>query len=107
MLKVSPWKGIIRFRKGGNLGPRFIHPFKITTRMGKVAYCLELPEELSQIHNTFHASQHQKCVADESVVISLDDIQVDGSLNYVERLVAILDRKIKGLQNKEVNLVKM
>ena len=107
LLKVSPWKGIIRFRKRGKLGPRFIGPFRIIARVGKVAYRLELPEELSRIHNTFHVSQLRKCVADESSVISLDDIQLDGSLNYVERPVAILDKKTKKLQNKEVKLVKV
>ena len=75
--------------------------------MGKVAYRLEHPEELSQIHNIFHVSQLRKCVVDESAVVSLDDTQVDGSLNYVEKPVVILDRKMKGLHNKEVKLVKV
>ena len=107
LLKVSPWKEIIRFRKRGKLGPRFIGPFRIIARVGKVAYRLELPEELSKIHKTFHIFQLRKCVVDESAVISLDDIQVDGGLNYVERPIAILERKTKRLQNKEVKLVKV
>ena len=58
VLKVSPWKGVIRFRKRGKLGPRHIGPYKVIARVGKVAYRLELPDELSLIHNTFHVSQY-------------------------------------------------
>ena len=53
---VLPWKGVIRFRKRGKLGPWYIGPFKINARVGKVAYILELSKKLSQIHNTFHVS---------------------------------------------------
>jgi hypothetical protein len=74
MLKVSPWKGIIRFRKRGKLSPRLIRPFKIIARVGQVAYRLDLPEQLSDIHNTFHVSYLQKCLADESAYIPLEDI---------------------------------
>ncbi|KAK9050141.1 hypothetical protein SSX86_006742 [Deinandra increscens subsp. villosa] len=107
MLKVSPWKGVIRFRKRGKLSPRFIGPFKILARVGKVAYQLELPEELSGIHNTFHVSYLRKCLADESAYVPLDDLVIDDKLNYVERPIAILDRKVKRLRNKEVNQVKV
>ena len=65
LLKVSPWKGVIRFRKRGKLGPRYIGPFRVIARVGRVAYRLELPEELGQIHDTFHMPQLQKCIADE------------------------------------------
>ncbi|XP_052627225.1 uncharacterized protein LOC128133734, partial [Lactuca sativa] len=105
LLKVSPWKGVIRFRKRGKLGPRYIGPFRVIARVGRVAYRLELPAELSQIHDTFHVSQLRKCIADESAVVPLEDIQVDASLNYAERPVAIRDRKIKVLRNKEIPLV--
>ncbi|KAK9078373.1 hypothetical protein SSX86_002430 [Deinandra increscens subsp. villosa] len=107
MLKVSPWKGVIRFRKRGKLSPRFIGPFKILARVGKVAYQLELPDELSGIHNTFHVSYLRKCLADESAYVPLDDLVIDDKLNYVERPIAILDRKFKRLRNKEVNQVKV
>ena len=100
LLKVSPWKGVICFRKREKLGPHYIGPFRIIARVGKVAYRLELPEELSRIHNTFHVSQLRKCIMDQEAVVSLDDIQVDECLNYVERPMAILVRKIKVLRNK-------
>ena len=76
--------------------------------MGRVAYRLDLPDELSQIHNTFHDSQLWKCVADDSAVILLDDIQIDERLNYVDNPITILDKKlIKTMRNKVVNLVKV
>ncbi|KAJ9546856.1 hypothetical protein OSB04_019399 [Centaurea solstitialis] len=107
LLKVSPWKGVVRFRKRGKLGHRFIGPFKVIARVGKVAYRLELPSELSQIHNTFHVSQLRKCLADEMAHIPIDDIQVDERLNYVERPIGVLERKKKTLRNKEIGLVKV
>ncbi|KAI3777173.1 hypothetical protein L1987_46969 [Smallanthus sonchifolius] len=105
LLKVSPWKGVIRFRKRGKLSPRFIGPFKVIARVGVVAYRLELPEGLSRLHNTFHVSHLRKCLADESTFVPLDDIKLDEKLNYVEEPVAILDRKVKHLRNKEISQV--
>ncbi|KAJ9542018.1 hypothetical protein OSB04_028524 [Centaurea solstitialis] len=107
LLKVSPWKGVIRFRKRGKLEPRYIGPFTVLARVGKVAYRLELPDVLGQIHSTFHVSQLRKCLADETSHIPLDDIQVDEALNYVERSVAVLERKVKELCNKEIGIVKV
>ncbi|GKB10127.1 putative reverse transcriptase domain-containing protein [Tanacetum coccineum] len=69
MLKVLPWKGVIRFGKRGKLSPRYVGPFKIIERIGPVAYRLELPEKLRGIHNTFHVSNLKKCLADENLVI--------------------------------------
>ena len=69
----------------------------MVAKVGKVAYKLDFPEDPSQIHNTFHVSQLRKCVADESVVVPLDDVHVDDRLNYAESLVKILDREIKTL----------
>ncbi|KAJ9560558.1 hypothetical protein OSB04_005718 [Centaurea solstitialis] len=93
--------------KRGRLGPRFIGPFKVIACVGKVAYRLELPLELSQIHNTFHVSQLRKCLADETAHVAIDDIQVDEKLNYIERPIAILERKTKSLRNKKIGLVKV
>ena len=98
---------MIRFRKRGKLGPRYIGPFWVVARVGKVAYRFDLPEELSQIHSIFHISKLRKCVLDKDVVVSLDDIQVDERLNYVEMPIAILERKVKVLRSKEIPLVKV
>ncbi|KAD3068433.1 hypothetical protein E3N88_36313 [Mikania micrantha] len=107
LLKVSPWKGLIRFRKRGKLSPRYIGPFKILARIDKVAYRLELPDELSSIHPTFHVSHLRKCLADETSHVLYDKIEVDDKLNYVEEPVAILDRDEKRLRNKVVKMVKV
>ena len=75
------------------MGPRFIIPFKISACVDRVAYRLDLPDELIEIHNTFHVSHFRKCVADDYVVIMIDNIQVDVHLNYVENPIAIVNRK--------------
>ncbi|GJZ64864.1 putative reverse transcriptase domain-containing protein [Tanacetum coccineum] len=74
MLKVSPWKGVVHFGKRGKLNPRYVGPFKVIERVGEVAYKLELPEELSRVHNTFHVSNLKKCHADEPLAVPLDGL---------------------------------
>nr|GEV43122.1 putative ribonuclease H-like domain, chromo domain-like protein [Tanacetum cinerariifolium] len=86
----------------GKLGPPYIGPFRITDRVGEVAYRLELPEEMTSIHNTFHVSQLRKCLADETTHVPLVDIVVDEKLSYVEEPIEILDTKVKKLKNKEL-----
>ncbi|GKG15955.1 hypothetical protein Tco_0358278, partial [Tanacetum coccineum] len=74
MLKVSPWKGVIRFGKWGKLNPRYVGPFKVMEKGGSVAYKLELPQELSRVHNTFHVSNLKKCYVDEPLAVLLDGL---------------------------------
>nr|GEX06375.1 hypothetical protein [Tanacetum cinerariifolium] len=74
LLKVSPWKGVVRFRKKENLAPRFIGPFEITKWIGPVSYRLRLPEELNGVHDTFYVSNLKKCLANPTLQIPLDEI---------------------------------
>nr|GEV65711.1 hypothetical protein [Tanacetum cinerariifolium] len=107
MLKVSPWKGVIRFGKRGKLNPRYIGPFKISARVGIVSYRLELPEQLSRVHSTFYVSKLKKCMADEPLAIPLDEIQVDDKLNFIEEPVEIMDREVKRLNHSRISIVKV
>ena len=68
-LKISPWKGVLRFGKRGKLSPRYIGPYEIVSKMGPVAYKLKLPPELSRIHDTFHVSKLRKYIPDPSHVL--------------------------------------
>nr|GEW91394.1 putative reverse transcriptase domain-containing protein [Tanacetum cinerariifolium] len=99
--------GIIRFGKHGKLSPRYIRPFKILERIGPVAYKLELPEKLLAIHNTFHVSNIKKCLADENLVIPLEEIQLDDKLHFIKEPVEIMDQEVKQLKQSRIPIVKV
>ncbi|GJT35976.1 putative reverse transcriptase domain-containing protein [Tanacetum coccineum] len=98
---------VIRFGKRGKLNPRYIGPFMILAKVGTVAYRLELPEQLSRVHSTFHVSNLKKRLSDETLVILLDEIQIDDKLHFVEEPIKIIDREVKRLKQSRIFIVKV
>nr|GFB22918.1 putative reverse transcriptase domain-containing protein [Tanacetum cinerariifolium] len=86
---------VVHFGKRGKSNPRYVGPFKVLKRVGDVAYKLNLPEELSKVHNTFHVSNLKQCHADEPLAVPLDGLHFDDKLHFVEEPVEIMDRKVK------------
>ncbi|GJY35728.1 putative reverse transcriptase domain-containing protein [Tanacetum coccineum] len=107
MLKVSPWKGVVRFGKRGKLNPRYVGPFKVLKKVGAVAYKLELPQELSRVHNTFHVSNLKKCYSDDTLAVPLEGLHVDDKLYFVKEPVEIMDREVKQLRRSRVPIIKV
>ncbi|GJY00188.1 putative reverse transcriptase domain-containing protein [Tanacetum coccineum] len=107
LLKVSPWKGMIRFRKKGKLAPRYVGLFEILERIGHVANRLRFPVELSGVHNTFHVLNLKKCLADANLHVPLNEFKVDKTLCFVEEHVEIMDREIRILKRSRISLVKV
>ncbi|GJT17415.1 putative reverse transcriptase domain-containing protein [Tanacetum coccineum] len=107
LLKVSPWIGVVRFGKKRKLAPRFVGHFEIVEKVGLVAYRLRLPKELNGVHDTFHVSNLKKCLADPTLQVPLDEIQVDAKLNFVEEPVEILEREFKKLKRSRIATVKV
>nr|GEU45384.1 putative reverse transcriptase domain-containing protein [Tanacetum cinerariifolium] len=98
MLKVSPWKEVVCSGKRGKLNPKYIGPFKVLAKVGTIAYRLELPEQVSRVHSTFHVSNLKKCLSDEPLAILLDEIHIDEKLCFIEEPLKIIDRKVKRLK---------
>ncbi|GJW69216.1 putative reverse transcriptase domain-containing protein [Tanacetum coccineum] len=101
MLKISPWKGEVRFGKRGKLNPKYVGPFKVLEKVGVVAYKLELPQELSRVHNTFHVSNLKKCYADKPLAVPFD------GLHIVEEPVESMDREVKQLKQIRIPIIKV
>nr|GFA95659.1 putative reverse transcriptase domain-containing protein [Tanacetum cinerariifolium] len=95
MLKVSPWKGVVRFGKRGKLNPRYVGPFKMVARVGSVAY------------KPLAVSNLKKCYANEPLAVSLDGLHFDDKLQFVEEPVEIMDREVKRLRNSHVPIIKV
>nr|GEW87107.1 putative reverse transcriptase domain-containing protein [Tanacetum cinerariifolium] len=107
MLKVSPWKGVIRLGKRGKLNPRYIGPFKVLDIVGTVSYRFELLQQLSRVHSTFRVSNLKKCLSDEPFAISLDEIHTDDKICFVEEPVEIMDREVKRLKQSHIPIIKV
>ncbi|GKA41161.1 hypothetical protein Tco_0733754 [Tanacetum coccineum] len=105
LLKVSPWKGVVHFGKKGKLAPRFVGPFKIIERVGLVAYRLKLPKKLNGFHDTFNVSNLKKCLADETLHMSLEEIRIDAKLHFIEEPMEIIDREVKKLKRSRIPIV--
>ncbi|GJS08726.1 putative reverse transcriptase domain-containing protein [Tanacetum coccineum] len=107
LLKVSPWKGVVRFGKKGKLAPRYVGPFDIVSDVERLAVRLKLPQELSCVHDTFHVSNLKKCLAEPDVQVPLDEIEIDENLRFVEEPIEIVERDVKKLKRRRIPLVKV
>lgn len=107
MLKVSPWKWVIRVGKWGKLNLRYIGPFEILARVGPLAYQFKLPHELSNVHNVFHVSYLKKYLSNDTLTIPLDEIHVNTKLDFIKEPIEILDREVKRLNHSHIPIIKV
>nr|GEZ27016.1 putative reverse transcriptase domain-containing protein [Tanacetum cinerariifolium] len=108
MLKVSPWKGVVRFDKRGKLNPRYVGPFKVLAKVGKVAYKLELPQELSRVHHTFYVSNLKKCYSDKPLVMPLEGVHMDDTLQEndpLDKLARLCPNRIVARHGISVSII--
>jgi hypothetical protein len=106
-LKVSPLRGMRRFKVKGKLSPRFIGPFLILKRVGEVAYQLKLPDHLSEVHDVFHVSQLKKCLRVPKEQLPMEDLSVQDDLTYAEYPIKILDTLTRVTRNKVIKMCKV
>ncbi|WVZ59151.1 hypothetical protein U9M48_009343 [Paspalum notatum var. saurae] len=106
-LKVSPIRGTRRFQVKGKLAPRYIGPYPIVRRVGKVAYKLQLPESMSDIHDVFHVSQLRKCLRMPKQHIAQETVELQPDLKYQEVPVKILDTVSRKTRNSTVRICRV
>jgi hypothetical protein len=106
-LKVSPMRGMKRFKVKGKLSPRYIGPFKILERKGEVAYQLELPDSLSDVHDVFRVSQLKKCLRVPEEQLPMEELNVKEDLTYSEYPIRILETSRRITRSKVINMCKV
>jgi hypothetical protein len=106
-LKVSPMRGVMRFGKKGKLSPRFVGPFEITQKVGRLAYRIALPPDLVGVHDVFHVSMLRKYIANPDVIVEYEPLEIQEELTYVEEPVKIVDKKEQVLRTKTIPIVKV
>ncbi|GKA65231.1 putative reverse transcriptase domain-containing protein [Tanacetum coccineum] len=98
---------LVRFGKRGKLNPGYVRPFKVLEKVGAIAYKLELPQELSRVHTTFHVSNLKKCYADEPLAVPLDGLHIDDKIHFAEEPVEIMDHEVKRLKQSCIPIFKV
>jgi hypothetical protein len=106
-LRVSPTRGIQRFGVKGKLAPRYIGPFEILEICGSVAYRLQLPSQLTAIHNIFHVSQLGKCVKVPTEILDSQAIEIEPDLTYTEYPLKVLDTKERSTRRETIKMYKI
>ncbi|KAK6125544.1 hypothetical protein DH2020_040707 [Rehmannia glutinosa] len=106
-LRLSPRKGLINPKKGGKLSPRYVGPYKILQRIGKLAYRLEFPAPYAGMHDVFHVSRLKKYQPDLGHIITRDTPPLLENLSYTERPIWIIDQQIRQLRKREIPMVKV
>jgi hypothetical protein len=101
---VSPMSGLHHFKIRGKLAPRFIRPFRILEKRGEVAYQLELPPQLSDVHDIFHVSQLKNCLRMPEEQIPMEDLDAKEDLSYQEYPIKILETSERVTRNKRIKM---
>ncbi|WMV42112.1 hypothetical protein MTR67_035497 [Solanum verrucosum] len=100
-------KGVMRFGKKGKHSPRYISPYKISKRVGNIAYELELSSELAAVHMVFHIYMLNKCLGDLALIVTIKNIGIKDNLSYEEIPIQILDHQVCKLRTEDVASVKV
>ena len=106
-LKVSPMKGVTHFGVKGKLAPRYIGPFQILERYGKVAHRLKLPEHLTAVHDVFHVSQLKKCLRVPEQNVEVEGVELEPNLTYSEYPIRVLDQKDRVTRRRTIKFYKI